>query len=168
MFTVKIIGESYMDFDMFVAGCLFTSYCAEKERVLKLEGKEKMNFCIRFYRCKHCGKIIVIVNESGVPTICCGEAMDELKPSVADEGQEKHVPVIKQDGNLVIVSVGEKHHPMTKDHHIEWIVLLTDKGIQKRFLCPGDEPRAVFALIEGESIIGAYSYCNIHKLWKDS
>lgn len=157
-----------MDFDMFIAGCLFTNYCAERERVLKLEGKEKMNLCIKFYRCKHCGKIIVIVKESGVPTICCGEEMEELKPFVTDEWHEKHVPVIKQNGNLVTVTVGEIIHPMTEEHHIEWIVLMTDKGIQKRFLCPGDEARAVFALTEGESIIGAYSYCNIHKLWKDS
>lgn len=157
-----------MDFNMFIAGCLFTNYCAEKERVLKLEGKEKMDLGIKFYRCKHCGKILVIVKDTGVPTICCGENMEELVPLVVDEGMEKHVPVIKQNRNMVTVSIGKTSHPMTKDHHIEWIVLATDKGIQKKFLCPGDEPKADFALIEGESIIGAYSYCNIHRLWKDS
>lgn len=157
-----------MDMDMFIAGCMFTNYCAEKERVLKLENKEKMNLSIKFYRCKHCGKILVIVNESGVPTVCCGEIMEELMPMVSDEGMEKHVPVIHQNGHIVTVKIGEKPHPMTKEHHIMWIVLMTDKGIQKRFLCPGDEPKAEFALTKGESIIGAYSYCNIHRLWKDS
>lgn len=157
-----------MDMDFFVEGCLFTNYCAEKERVLQLEGKEKMNLCIKFYQCKVCGKVIVIVKDSGMPTICCNEPMEELKPLFTDEGQEKHVPLIQQSGNIVSVKVGGISHPMTKEHHIEWIVLMTDKGIQKKFLCPGDKPEANFILLEGESIIGAYSYCNIHKLWRNN
>ena len=33
---------------------------------------------MKFYICKHCGKIIAVVNERAVPTICCGEKMEEL------------------------------------------------------------------------------------------
>lgn len=157
-----------MDIDMLIAGCMFTNYCAEKDRVLKLEGKEKMNLDVKFYRCKHCGKILVIVNESGVPTICCGDIMQEMIPSISDGAIEKHVPVICQEDQKVTVKIGEKPHPMEQNHHIEWILLMTDKGIQKKFLCSGDEPKAEFILVNGESIIGAYSYCNIHGLWKSN
>ena len=33
---------------------------------------------IKFYYCKHCGKIIVVVKDSGVATVCCGEDMVEI------------------------------------------------------------------------------------------
>lgn len=159
-----------MDSMMMLTGtdCVFTNYCAEKERVLKLKGKEKLNFKIQFYRCKTCGKVLVVVNPGNTPTVCCGEIMEELIPGKTDGDIEKHVPVIHQSGDEVIVTVGEKLHPMTSDHYIKWIVLMTDKGIQKKFLCPSDTPSARFVLLEDESIIGAYVYCNIHQLWKDS
>lgn len=158
-----------MTIESIMAACVFTNYCAEKHRAL-LEGNGKMELRVRFYRCKHCGKVLVIVNDTAVPTICCGDIMDELLPCVTEgmEVQEKHVPIIHQDGRNVCVKVGEVPHPMTKDHWIQWIVLMTDKGIQKKFLCPDDLPQAEFALLDGESIIGAYAYCNKHLLWKNS
>lgn len=148
--------------------CVFTNYCAEKERALKLEGKVKLDFKIKFYRCNKCGKILVLVYDTKVPTVCCGKEMEEMKPGTTDAVIEKHVPVIYQSGNNVIVKVGDLPHPMTKEHYIMWIVLMTNKGIQKKFLCPTDEPAAQFLLLEDESIIGAYAYCNLHQLWKDS
>lgn len=157
-----------MGIDALAAACLFTNYCAERERILNIEGAEKMDLRIKYYYCEHCGKIIVVVNDTSVPTICCGDSMKELIPSSTDGALEKHVPILQENGNIVTVHVGSKSHPMTPDHYIQWIVLMTDKGIQKKFLCPGDEPKAKFFLTEGESIIGAYAYCNIHKLWKDS
>lgn len=156
-----------MDLKFLLADCVYTNYCAEKERILKLEGTEKMEMTIKFYRCKHCGKILVIVNDTAIPTICCGDIMDEMVPSSTDGAQEKHVPVIEQDGNKITVKVGAVPHPMTKEHHIQWIVLMTDKGIQKKFLCPGDIAEAKFMLTDGESIIGAYAFCNLHMLWKE-
>lgn len=121
---------------------------------------------LKFYYCKHCGKVIVNVKSTPVPTICCGEAMAELVPGVTDAATEKHVPVIQIDGSVVTVSVGQVAHPMQEEHYIEWILLQTDKGIQKKWLKPGDDPKAVFALSEGEKVIAAYEYCNLHKLWK--
>ena len=50
---------------------------------------------MKFYRCKKCGKIIAVVNETPVPTMCCGEAMEELIPGVVDAALEKHVPFTK-------------------------------------------------------------------------
>ncbi len=125
-----------------------------------------MDLRIKYYYCKHCGKVLVVVNDTAIPTICCGDAMTELVPSSTDGALEKHVPILQQNGNTVTVHVGSTSHPMTPEHYIQWIVLMTDQGIQKKFLCPGDKPKASFILAEDESIIGAYAYCNIHKLWK--
>lgn len=121
---------------------------------------------LKFFFCKHCGKIIAMVKDSGVPTICCGEAMEELIPDVTDGAEEKHVPVIKVTGNTVTVTVGSKLHPSLAEHYIEWILLQTDKGIQQKWLNPGMEPKVDFAILTGERVEAAYEYCNIHKLWR--
>ncbi|HNZ83333.1 MAG TPA: desulfoferrodoxin family protein, partial [Sedimentibacter sp.] len=33
-------------------------------------------------------------------------------------------------------------------------------------LSPGEKPAAVFALVEGDEVVAAYEYCNLHGLWK--
>lgn len=121
---------------------------------------------LRFFYCKHCGKIIAIVKGSGVPTMCCGEAMTELVAGVTDGTPEKHIPVIKVIGNTVSVTVGSKLHPSESSHFIEWILLQTDKGIQQKWLNPGNAPKADFAIMTGEKVEAAYEYCNLHKLWR--
>ena len=122
---------------------------------------------MKFLRCKVCGKIIAMVNDcSGCPTKCCGEAMEEIVPNTSDGAAEKHVPVIKVDGNHVVVEVGSVAHPMLDVHYIEWIALQTDKGNQRKQLKPGDAPRAEFALLPGEKVVAAYAYCNLHSLFK--
>ena len=121
---------------------------------------------VKYYICKHCGNIIEIINDSGVPVICCGEEMAELKAGVTDAAVEKHVPVYTVDGNKVNVVVGEVSHPMLEEHFIEWITLNTNKGIYRKKLNPGDEPKAEFCLTEGEAVEEVYAYCNLHGLWK--
>ena len=39
---------------------------------------------VKYYVCKHCGNIIEKVKDKGVPVMCCGEAMQELKAGVTD------------------------------------------------------------------------------------
>ena len=45
---------------------------------------------VRYYICKHCGNIVEKVKDKGVPVICCGEPMQELKAGVTDAAVEKH------------------------------------------------------------------------------
>ena len=120
---------------------------------------------LKFYRCKHCGKIIAIVNDTKVPTICCGEAMEELIPGTTDAAVEKHVPVITKKGNIIEVKVGSVEHPMAPEHYIEWIALRTKQGNQRKILKPGVAPLATFALVDGDEVIEAFAYCNLHSLW---
>ena len=120
---------------------------------------------MRFYKCKHCGKIIAMVNERAVPTICCGEAMEETIPNTSDGAFEKHVPVYEIEGNIVHVKVGEVEHPMLDNHYIEWIILETNKGNQRKKLKPGQAPVADFALLPGEEVIRVLEHCNLHGLY---
>ena len=119
---------------------------------------------LKFYRCKHCGKIIAIVNDTKVPTICCGEAMEQIIPGTTDAAVEKHVPVITKNGNIIEVKVGSVDHPMAPEHYIEWIALRTKQGNQRKVLKPGDAPAATFALVDGDEVIEAFAYCNLHSL----
>ena len=121
---------------------------------------------MKFYKCKHCGKVITILSNEGVPTICCGEEMFELVPGTTDAAVEKHVPVVSIEGNKVNVVVGSVVHPMTPEHYIQWIVLETKAGYQVKELTPTCEPKASFVLAEGDEIVAVYEYCNLHNLWK--
>ena len=121
---------------------------------------------MKFYICKHCGNIVAMVKDSGAPISCCGEKMTEIIPGTTDAAVEKHVPVIEVNGNIVTVTVGEVIHPMIPEHYIEWIAISTNKGNQRKLLKPGEEPKACFALCEGEQVEAAYAYCNLHSLWK--
>ena len=123
---------------------------------------------MKFYVCEHCGNIITKVKDSKVPVFCCGQMMKELVPGTTDGAHEKHVPVISQVGNKVIVEVGAIEHPMVDVHYIEWIILETTKGFHKVDLKPGDKPRGEFLLVDGEEVVSAYEYCNIHGLWKSN
>lgn len=121
---------------------------------------------IKIYRCAHCGNIITMLNDAGVPVMCCGQKMDLLVPGSVDAAQEKHVPVATVSGSTVDVKVGSVAHPMAPEHWIEWILLETDKGFAVKNLAPGAEPAATFALAEGETAKAVYAYCNLHGLWK--
>lgn len=120
----------------------------------------------KFFRCQHCGNIVEMVHESGVPVVCCGEPMVELVPNTTDAATEKHVPVIAVNGKEVVVNVGEVEHPMIPEHHIEVIILETTLGSQKKYLDPAGKPVAKFALLDGEQVVAAYEYCNLHGFWK--
>ncbi len=121
---------------------------------------------MKFLRCNHCGNLVGMIHDSGVPIICCGEPMEVLKPGTTDASQEKHVPVIKVEDQKVTVTVGSVPHPMEEKHYIEWIYLKTAQGGQRKALKPGDPPVAEFALTEGDQALEAYEYCNLHGLWK--
>ena len=120
----------------------------------------------KFFICRECGNLVEMVNSSGVKMICCGQEMQELVPNTVDAAKEKHVPVVEVEGNKVTVKVGSVTHPMVEEHYIQWIYLLTNNGVQRKCLKPGEEPVAVFALAEGDKAIEAYEYCNLHGLWK--
>ena len=120
----------------------------------------------RFFICKHCGNMITMVEDHNVPVVCCGEKMTELDANTSDGAKEKHVPVVEAAGSTVTVTVGSVAHPMLPEHHIAWIYLKTNQGGQIKYLAPGAEPKASFALSEGEKAEAAFEYCNLHGLWK--
>ncbi len=118
----------------------------------------------RFYICEHCGNIIGMIHDAGVPMMCCGQKMTKLEPGTVDASLEKHVPVVKVEGDTVKVSVGSVAHPMAEEHRIAWVYLQTDRGGQRKCLPFDGAPDVMFAL-KDEKPLAVYAYCNLHGLW---
>ena len=119
----------------------------------------------RFYICEHCGNIVEMVNNAGVPLMCCGQKMTVLEAGTVEASHEKHIPVVEHSGNTVTVNVGSVEHPMSEEHSILWVELVTDKGVQRKNLEVGKPPVVTFEL-SNENPIEVYAYCNLHGLWK--
>lgn len=149
-----------------------------------------------FYRCEHCGNIVVLLKSGGGSLTCCGHAMTKLAENSIDASKEKHVPVAEKEGSKIKIAVGSVAHPMTPEHYIEWIALVTDDKVEIEFLKPGMKPKTEFVYnfnqedllvtdnddeivpnCEGQPCnfvfneistnkVMVYAYCNLHGLWK--
>ena len=119
----------------------------------------------RFYVCEHCGNIVGMIHDAGVPMMCCGQKMKKLEPGTVEASHEKHIPVVTREGDTVKVTVGSVNHPMAEEHHIAWVYLQTCRGGQRKCLKVGSDPVVTFALCD-ETPVAVYAYCNLHGLWK--
>ncbi len=115
------------------------------------------------YRCAICGNIVEVVNPSGGTLSCCGQPMELLTENSTDAALEKHVPVIEKIDGGYRVKVGSVEHPMTEAHYIQWIELITDDKVMRKYLTPKDKPVAEFKTDATD--VYAREYCNLHGLW---
>ena len=118
----------------------------------------------RFFICNHCKNLASLIEDRGVPMVCCGEKMTELIPNTADASGEKHLPEVTLEGENLKVQVGSVLHPMTDEHYITFIYVETEQGGQRKNLKPGDEPIAEFSFVNDKPI-AVYEYCNLHGIW---
>lgn len=119
---------------------------------------------LEVYFCEICGNVVEVLHGEAGELVCCGEKMKLLEEkSAAQEGKEKHVPVIEKEDGTVTVKVGSVPHPMLEQHYIEWIEVIADGKAYRQFLKPGDVPEAVFNISADQ--ITAREYCNMHGLW---
>ncbi|MEE9322980.1 MAG: desulfoferrodoxin [Candidatus Aenigmarchaeota archaeon] len=116
------------------------------------------------YKCNVCGNIVEVLHAGVGQLVCCGQPMELLKEKTEDEGQEKHVPVIEKTDSGIKVKVGSIPHPMEENHYIEWVEIIADGEVYRKFLKPGENPEAEFG-IKAENI-EAREFCNVHGLWK--
>lgn len=118
----------------------------------------------QIYKCEICGNIVEVLHTGVGELVCCGEEMVLLTENTTDAAQEKHVPVIEKSGNKVTVKVGSVAHPMEEKHYIEFIEVLADGKVYRKFLKPGEKPEATFEVTATK--LTAREYCNLHGLWK--
>jgi len=118
---------------------------------------------VSFYRCEICGNMVGLIKKGGGQLVCCGKPMTELKANTTEASTEKHIPVAARKDGKIFVEVGSVLHPMTQEHYIEWIAIVSENGTERISLSPSDEPKAVFCDKENAEV---YAYCNLHGLWK--
>ena len=122
-----------------------------------------------FFKCTECSTLVEALNPQCCDEMsCCGKPMEMLQPNLSGKLSSKHLPVVKCDGSILTVYVGNILHPMTNDHCIKWIELVGN-GFEKRInLKCGNDPIVTFHLSEYERVLSVYAYCNVHGLWRTS
>ena len=119
----------------------------------------------QIYKCSVCGNMIEVVHAgSGNNLVCCGQPMALLKENSVDASKEKHVPVVTPTATGTLIKVGAVPHPMEEKHYIEFIELIADGRVCRKFLKPGDRPEFEFG--SRPEKYTARAYCNVHGLWK--
>lgn len=116
------------------------------------------------YKCEVCGHMVEVVHEAAGTLVCCGKPMTLKKENTQEAAVEKHIPVVEKIEGGYRVTVGSVLHPMTVEHHIEWIEVHTKDRVYRKYLSIDEQPVAEFQI--NEEIIYAREYCNLHGLWR--
>ena len=118
------------------------------------------------FKCEICGNIIEVLHGGKGELQCCNQPRKKMEEQKEDFVKEKHVPIITETEEGILVKVGSTDHPMEEDHYIEWIEVLNGDYVNRKHLKPGDKPEAPFYVKKSDKLI-AREYCNKHGLWKD-
>lgn len=120
----------------------------------------------QFYRCCACGSVLVrLPRREGqrlpAPSVvCCENPLAPLSagedPAVLEAHAMDYVVFGGYEHNAVQIRVASAAHPMTAEHHIEWIYFYTYQGGQLKYLPLFGSAKATFALAEED----AYAYCD--------
>ncbi|EJO19296.1 putative superoxide reductase [Selenomonas sp. FOBRC6] len=112
--------------------------------------------------------MIEVYGDEVLDLTCAGAPLKAIVPNTVDAAKEKHVPVATYDAtkNEVHVTVGSVAHPMTEEHLIEYIILVTKKGVQRVDLTATNAPEVTFRLMDGDTPVKVLEYCNLHGLWQ--
>jgi len=116
------------------------------------------------YKCADCPLTLEVLTPAGCEPECCGKPMTRLQAKTADQGKEKHVPVVEKTPEGIKVKVGSVPHPMEEKHYIEWIEVLVGDKAYRAFLKPGQTPEATFPI--KADLLSVREHCNVHGLWK--
>jgi superoxide reductase len=116
------------------------------------------------YKCDVCGNIIEVVHTGAGELVCCKQNMQLMTENSVDAAKEKHVPVLEKVDGGYKVTVGSVNHPMEDKHYIEWVEIVADGILYRKWLMPGDAPETTF-FTDAQSVT-ARGYCNLHGLWK--
>jgi len=119
---------------------------------------------LQVYQCVACGNIVEVLTAGDGDLVCCGQPMELLTAKTADQGKEKHVPVVEKVNGGIKVRIGSVPHPMEEKHFIEWIEVITDGKVYRQSLQPGQAPEAVFQLAAENVVVR--EHCNLHGLWE--
>ena len=115
---------------------------------------------LEVYKCEGCNNLVEVLVDSEKDV--CG--FERLVENTTDAATEKHVPVVEKIEGGYRVTVGSVEHPMTEEHSIQWIELITENNeVLRKYLNPTEKPVAEFKT-DAKNVY-AREYCNLHGLW---
>ncbi len=125
----------------------------------------------RLWKCAECSAVFEEITDctKGACCVphCCSAPMQEMTAKMTDGAVEKHLPVCAKTDCGIRVSVGSVPHPMTPEHHIEWIELISADGkVCRKYLKNNESPEAEFACHAAPPGTVMREYCNLHGLWE--
>lgn len=125
---------------------------------------------LELYKCEICGNIVEIMHCGEGELVCCGQPMQLLTPNTTEQVKgEYHLPVkIDETNEGDVIRVGAEIHPMTNEHHIEFLQIITadKKCVNTKFFTTEDLPRMqTFDKWENYT---ARELCNLHGLWENN
>jgi len=110
---------------------------------------------LRFYVCPDCGNLITASGETGIS--CCGKTLLPLEPQKAEDRDK--LSVEKIDDSWFVSSP----HPMTKEHYVSFVALLTGDSLILRWLYPEWDLQTRLPCV-GHGIL--LWYCTRHGLFR--
>ena len=110
---------------------------------------------LRFYVCPVCGNVLLAAGEGAFS--CCGVTLPPLEPEEPDEEHAVRTERVEDEQYVTLA------HPMTREHFISFLALVTDDRVQLCKLYPQQEAAARFPLWGGGAL---YAYCNRHGLYR--
>ncbi len=115
--------------DVALLGQLAGIFNVELEKLLsgELEANAPLSGDMKkmsFYICPDCGNMLTSMAESSIS--CCGKKLKPLTPQKAANEERLSVEIIEND--FFITS----SHPMTREHHITFVALLSGDSIMVR------------------------------------
>ena len=96
-----------------------------------LEGNMKK---LRFYVCPSCGNIVTAMTDTGIT--CCGKKLKSLLPEKAEDEELLELETVEDEYYI------SSAHPMTREHYISFLAVLTADGVLIKKLYPEWELQA--------------------------
>ena len=118
---------------------------------------------LEIYKCDICSNVVEITHEGAGELVCCSQSM-KLMPEYEAKEDNAHFAHIEK-----VSDIQHKvffHHPMTQEHHIEYIEIISNdkKYLKRKFLNADDNPEISFKCDCNEGFY-VRLYCNIDGVW---
>ena len=124
---------------------------------------------LELYRCSVCENLVEVLSCGNGELVCCGKPMELINTNESDlkELNDKHVPLIEKNIEGFTIRVGSTVHPMTNEHHIDFIQAISKdfKYVKTKFLSVEEAPQLNIKC-KCENSVWARALCNIHGLFK--
>ncbi|MBQ9149920.1 desulfoferrodoxin FeS4 iron-binding domain-containing protein [bacterium] len=122
-----------------------------------------MTQLLELYKCRVCENVVEVVHNGVGTLVCCDESMKLMEEYVpnSDNAHFAHVEFLDELTKKITFN-----HPMTKEHHIEFIEVISNDGkYLKRKNLKENEPCELIFDCQCKEGFYVRLYCNLDGVW---